>query len=230
MNTIQLMTCWLNTHNSAAYNRHISWLTYMDKLKGKLEFSDIWFLDNASDINLLTNLGGEVLDVNFKTLVESTTRPYLRIVRFEEHLPRISTWDYPYVFRAFKFFPSVIRRTNPDKVLFIDTDFYPLTQKMVDKLNSVNSGFLAAKDDKYGFREMALSVLAKDGFPMFFDFCEKTNFDELKLKGTIEEFIPFTGEIMDINGGRYGEANMIQTKEMDYYGQNSGQPMIFGLE
>lgn len=227
MHTIQIMTCWLgNSKDTPQYARHIQWLEFMDKLRGNLHFSDIYFVDNASDLETLKSLGGEILDVGMNVVHEATTRPHLHCIHFEEFLDRVSIWDYPYVFRAFRFIPTIIKNINPDKVLFIDTDFYPLTQKIVDKVNLLDTGFQSLKDTKYGFMEAAFSVLCRDTFDKYFDFCLKSNFDELKVKGTIEDFMPFTGIIEGVVGGRYGEQGLVQENE-DYYGQNTGQEMIF---
>lgn len=231
MKTIQIITCWLgNSKETPQYSRHIRWLDFMDKIQGNLDFSDIWFIDNASDMETLKSLGGEILDTNFNQLFPATTRPNLHIVHFTNFLDRVSVWDYPYVFRAFRFMPEIIKHVNPDRVMFIDTDFYPLTQKMVNKLNEVKSGFIAARDKQYGFLEAALCVLAKDTFNKYFDFCQNSDFDKLKLLDTVEVFMPFTGEFTDIIGGRYGQTRLPQTSDMDYYGQNSGQKMTFDLK
>lgn len=231
MNIIQVITCWVgNSPETHQFKRHSLWLNYMDNLKGNLNFNDIYFIDNASNFETLKLLGGEILDTNFNQLVPATTRPHLHIIHFTEHLSRVSLWDYPYVFRAFKFTPKIIEKVNPDKILIIDTDFYPVSQKMVDILNNTQSGFLAARDKRYGFLEAAFSVLCKDTFQKYIDFCNLTNFDTLKLKGTVEMFMPFTGAIPEIVGGRYGELRQPQTKDMDYYGQTYGQEIFFDLK
>lgn len=230
MKTINLMTSFLgNDTKSPYYNRHILWLDYMYKLKGNLKFSDIWFIDNASNIEVLKTTGGEVLDTNFNIIVPATTHPDLHFVRFEEHLTRKSIWDYPYIFRAYQFEPKLIKHIGCDKVLFIDSDYYVLTQRFVDIINNIDSGFVSLKDPKYNFNLAALCFLCRDSFDIWFDFCLNTNFDDLKTKDTIEVFIPFTKILTGINGGQYGTNNLTQTPEMDYYGQTTGQKLVFSM-
>lgn len=226
MKTIIYTTCYLNgdTNNGkikvpdARYLRHIKYLEFIESMEGNLHFDEMWFIDNASDPNKLEQLGGNLYNSSLQLCKPATTRPYLNIVCFTEFLPRVSIWEYPYVYRAIRYLDTVKKFTGAEKIIFLDTDFFILSKKLCEYINNLTTGFTSFECKKYKFPEFAMCILCDDVYHKWLDFAA-LDFIEISKKKTIECCVPFTHVDKTFVGDRFGETATPQTDDMDWYGQ-----------
>ncbi len=221
--------CYLSAYER--YKRNVQWLDYYKNLKDKLGYDKILFLDNASNMEQVLSLGGTVYDEH-KKLIHEAPESDLIVYRFDQHLPRVSVHQYPYIWRGIQYLQALIPEIGIDKILFIDTDVYILTSEFAQYLKELDSGWTSMWCKKYGFAETSLHVLCKDSMDLFLNFPVPswTHYDGKPL----EELLPFTKILKDrFKGCRYGEGAEPQTPDMHYYAQhNVGNcpKMIFDME
>lgn len=145
MKTVLVSTCWLD--NADYMNKTKKWLNYYtDTIYGSIKYDEIILLDNASKFENIRNL------IDFY--------PDVLIQRFTKHLPRGGHLDYPYAWRAVDFFIDLFNEY--DKIIYMENDFYVLSNKMCSWINNINSGWHSAWCNKHNFPETALQVIVKD--------------------------------------------------------------------
>lgn len=187
-------------HDKETYLRHVKWLKYVRKnIKDKLGISEIIFLDNNSDLKFLRKLKATIYSENGDLLSQQPSD--LKIIRFEEHLPRKSLLDYPYHWRAFFHIPKL----ESAKYIWIDTDCYIQNNKPIDYINNCNSGLVAFYDDYHKFPETALMIINPDAINIIKDF---SKFGYNNLAGKLAETItPFTHVEKNVSCSRIAEYN-----------------------
>lgn len=211
--------------------RTLKWLDFYAPLLQKFNAEKIVFIDDASSLENVRALGGNLYTPDFRLLETATTRPYLDIIRFEERLPRQSVKDYPYFWRGIEMMPQVARHYAFNKLIFIESDCYVLTPRLVNFMRDLNQGYCAFWCPKYKCPESALSVLCQDQFAMLEQFCR----DQVYLQhvGQAAELVlPYTHFVTSgFNGDRYGESRTSQDFDMDFYAQCQVDiPMTFDLK
>lgn len=207
--------CWLG--EPWRLERNLKWLEFQRSIKNELGYNKIIFVDNASNIEDLKKLNGNIYNSNFE-LIYKADNDLLDIYRFDEHLTRTGVWEYSYCWRGLDFVKTLIKKYNPEKIIFLDTDYYVLSSKLANYIKTLDSGWVTFWCNKYNFPEAALHILCKDTFDKLLnlDIPSWTYYN-----GKHMEFIlPFTTIHKDVfKGDRYGEGSLPQTDDMDYYGQ-----------
>lgn len=198
--TILFSLCWLG--EPWRIERNIKWLEYHLPLKEKLGFDEVFLLDNASSPEDLKKL---------------ESFPDVTIYRFDEHLPRTGIHQYPYCWRGLEHVKTLL--PDLDKIIFLDSDFYITSGKFAKYIKDLDTGWTSTWCHKYGWPEAALHILCKDTFQSLIDL-PIPNYTYYNDKN-MEEILPFTKILRtEFTGDRYGEGNLPQTSEMDYYGQH----------
>lgn len=220
MKTVLFTACYLDgTYQgpNSRLERNIRYINYYRKLKAELGFDKFFMVDNGSS--------KENIDAFFKTIGPSEDIMWLH---YPKHYPRGSTYDYPYLWRALWALKKPIRE-GYEKILSIDSDCYVLSNSLANHLKTNNMGWYALWSNKYDFAETACFVLNKDAFKSYFEYT-KGDWMNKNLE-CMEKAIPFDYTLKNFNACRYGEHNLPQTIEMDYYGQASLDiPLTFGLK
>jgi len=217
MKTTMFAPCYLGEDR---LERNIKWLNYYEPLLSKLNVNNLYLIDNGSRLEDLELLGGHVVTPEWTTIIPPTSRPYLTVVHFPDHIPR-SAWDnYEYWWRAMDWgFNKIRDKFNYDKVIHIDTDVYILKQKVIDLINGLDTGWNAFWSKIYAFPETTFQVLCKDSFNLTEEYLNLEP-EYSKYNGKVaEDIIPFTNVIKDLIGDRYGEQGLNQGPAMDYYAQ-----------
>lgn len=220
--------------------RHVKWLKYYLPLLNTLEVEKIIFLDNASNMDFLAWLGGNVYDLEFGFLIQAGIEPRLEIWRWPNFIGRGDIPGkgplYPYWWRSYNYGHQLAMDQGYDVIIHNDTDLYLLTNKIVNFIKSLDSGYNSFWCPKYNFAETALTVLCRDSFPLMKKFMDiPISEHDWKLA---ELVLPFTKKIKDFKGDRYGETLIKQDETMDYYAQSQpsvelkfeseGDPNIYG--
>lgn len=214
MNTILFSLCWID--DDEKLERNLRWLEYYRSIKQHLKFNEIVLFDNASDLNTLKLLGGTVIDADtLKVLHEATSD--LKIYRFNQHLARVSMWDIPYCWRGLNYLKTIL--ASVDKVLLIDSDCYILKPNLARHLNNLTQGWEFMWCPTYRFPEASLSVLCKNSFHLLHNM--KIPSYSHYLDKSFELYMPYTKVNTKFKGDRYGEKNIPQTSDMDFYCQAS---------
>lgn len=205
----------LDPSQSSRLARTIKWLIYYQKLKGNLSFEDIFLSDDGSSDSSRAAL--------------STTASGFVVLSH----PKLSrqgsvSCDYPWCWRALFDMRSLIE-FGFEKIIMIDTDTFVLTQRMVNYLNALRSGWTSFHLQKYDFPSAELHILCEDAFPRFLEY---TKGDFMALNGKLmERELPFTKVVREFVFDRYGETRTPQTAEMDAYSQTPlDVPMKFGMK
>lgn len=126
-------------------------------------------------------------------------------------------WNYPHVWRNYWYIKDLL--ANYDRVFFIATDAYVLSDRLADYLFSLESGWTALWCRAYRMPEPQIQVITK--CPEFMEFF-KGECAPMRYNGACEEItLPFTWVETGFVGDRYGD--MVPPppyqKSMDYYAQ-----------
>lgn len=123
------------------------------------------------------------------------------IISLQPNYPRVSMLDYPNVWRAYWTIKKLLGLY--DKIYYIATDAYVLSQRLMDYLELLDSGWITLWSKKYEFPEACIQVITR--CPEFYEFFSG-NCDPLKYNGQVEEItLPFTHVEKGFIGDRYSE-------------------------
>jgi uncharacterized protein (DUF2237 family) len=187
--------------------RNLKYLKYYQALKEKLGYDKIVFADNASS------------DKNRHTLLEAGG-PDVSMIGFEDHLPRTSIYGYPYCWRALYAFEILINK-GYEKIINIDSDCFVLTQRALDYIKNLETGWTTFWCKKYGFPETAIQIICKDTFPEFLDFTKECRWEDRGTSKPMEILLPFTHVNKELNCDRWGETREALSPDKDIYCQGN---------
>ncbi len=142
----------------------------------------------------------------------------IRAINLHPHYARASMLDYPNVWRAYWIIKNDLL-TRYDRVLYIQTDAYVLSQRLLDYLDGCTTGWTALWSPRYNFPEACIQVITR--CPEFEEFFAG-DMDAFKYNGRVEEItLPFTHVEKGFVGDRYGEYEPSKVYEpgMEYYCQ-----------
>lgn len=190
MKTCLVTTCWLD--NEEYLTKTNKWIKYYTEL----DIADtIILLDNASSFENIKNL--------------ETGKGNVVVQRFTNHIKRESHLSYGYLWRAVRFFEELLKEY--DKVIYMDNDFYILSEKMLNHVVSVENVYESPYCSRHNFPETGLQVITKNN-PYYYTF--KTS-NEAKFNN-LEQFNGLTMELelpvfanRDFIGDRYSEYTII---------------------
>lgn len=196
--------------NQERYIRNIQWLNYVISIKQHLNFNEIYYVDNVSDPNLYEKFNDNI----------PTTYPFFPIT-ISEHkvrLERRSHLMYPYWYYAFGNALKYAIDNNFDKVLHLDTDFYLLNSNICDYINNIDKGWNTFWCSKHNFPEATFQLICQDKLEEAHEFYTR-DFLAFYPDKPAETEIPFTNIIKEFKGDRFGEDNLEQTLDVDWYAQ-----------
>jgi hypothetical protein len=221
MKTVILLPCFVaEDPNGARFLRYRKWLDYNIPLMPNLGAEKIFMVDNCSNISVLSTLGGTILSPDEKII--NNGNPNLRIY----HMPSLKKegkvkWphlDYVYWWRALYFTNNLIA-AGYDKIIFLDSDAFILTERLARYIKNLNSGWNTFWCSRHRFPETIIQVICRDKFNLFEEFTRVPY--EAHNGTTAEIIIPFTNVCKDFTGDRYSEygGDITQKPYMDYYTQ-----------
>lgn len=131
-------------------------------------------------------------------------RNLVGVVNLQPNYPRgkVKSNDYPNVWRAYYAIRNGVL-PNFDRVFYIATDAYVLSQRLMDWMDGIEEGWTALWSERHTFPEAQFQVITK--CPEFMDFFAG-EFDPAKFDTLCEETtLPFTHIEKGFIGDRYGE-------------------------
>ncbi len=190
--------------------RNLKWLDFIVPLKDLIGFDEILFVDNASGIEKLKEFENKIK--KFEKKVKIT------VIKRQIRLTRWKANAYGFWYCAFAKGTKYALENNYEKIIHIDSDVYPLNQKICTYLKNLNLGWSSLYCFCHNFPETTLQVICKDQFELAHRWFTE-DFLEFYPEGIAETRIPWTHVEKGFNGDRFGEKNLPQTPEMDWYGQ-----------
>ena len=90
---------------------------------------------------------------------------------------------------------------NYERIFYIDTDAFALSEKFRNYMLSLTTGWTAFWTPKYNFPENGIMVICKDQFEKY----KNLNFLSFNKQGIAEKLMPYTLVNKDFNGDRFQE-------------------------
>lgn len=201
MKTLLISPMWLDY--PTAMKRHEKWLDWTTPLKDKLGYDEIFFVDNASD----------------KTkLVELQEKYGFSYHRCDVHIARKASHAYGYWYSALAIAARYAIDHGYEKIIYIDTDMYPLTSEICEYTKNLKSGWTGLWCPRHNFPETNFQIIGPDQLENFYNHMSR-DFLVYYPEGMAETNIPWTHVEKGFKGDRYGELAEKQTSDMHYYGQ-----------
>lgn len=196
--------------------KFLSYYSHLD-----LGFDDLIIFDNCSGVRSLAALffDGTFTNQGKDRSVSIWKNDVATLFRFEERLRRLDVADgYIYCWRAVYALRSLF--AGYDKIIFIDSDAYVLSRRLINFIKTCNHGFQSFWCPRHSFPESSLFILNRDAYPVFEKYCDELSYEDRARRSTrMETSLPFTRVSHDFNIDRFGEDNPPppQSREMDAY-------------
>lgn len=189
--------------------RNKKWIDYIFSIKQHLKFDEILFIDNASGENKLKEFENHI----------SKFKPFpITIIKCKTRLLRKTAHAYGFWYSAFGKAAKYGIDNNFDIIIHCDSDVFPLNTKICNYINNFKSGWLAFWCFMYNYPETTFQLISKDKFEEMYEFMTR-DFLRFYPDGLAELEIPFTHIEKGFNGDRFGEKQLQQQPDMDWFGQ-----------
>ncbi len=215
MKTILVTTSWLD--NEHYLKRTIRFVNYYSAIKDRMNIDKILIIDNASSESSIT-------------LLQNNVAIPPEILTHTEHFGRPSHLDYKYLWRA-AYYHKHLFAQGYEKIIYADSDFYILSDKMVDFVNK-STGWVSPWCPLHNFPETGLQIITD--CKEYQDFVKDIKPGEYPHNGQcMERVLPLTHVEKNLIGNRYTETpNFQQVPQMDFYAQNfrDDVQVLFGVK
>ncbi len=142
--------------------------------------------------------------------------PSVHIMTQVPFLPRKTHLEYPYLWRAI-YGLNICFDLHP-KVVYMDNDFYITSRKMMDWVNSIDSGWNTTYCNAYNFNETGFQVVHKD-CEAYNKFVQDGEFWKHNGK-VMENTLPVTNVNKNLIGNRWSELGITtQYPDWDFSAQ-----------
>ncbi len=125
-------------------------------------------------------------------------------------------WDYPYCWRIL-YDIKILIQLGYEKIIFLDSDCFITSQRALDHIRALDTGWETFYCRKYGFPSAEAHVLCKDAFPIYEAFTSIPY--EQHMGKVLEDVVPFTKVNHAFNVDRWGEDRIPCAPHMDIYSQ-----------
>ncbi|OGC23695.1 hypothetical protein A2291_04250 [candidate division WOR-1 bacterium RIFOXYB2_FULL_42_35] len=213
-----LIFCTSYTDNDP--QRYQNWINYYYPKINELGAEQLLLIDDGSKI---TDLDPKLKVIKAEGPLPDTLESSLNMIHFRDNLGRTALLTYPGWWRSFTFSVKLAQKYSFDKIIHIESDYYVVSQKLIDYLKKIESGWTALWSETYRFPETAIQVICKDAFADLEKFYNKGVEFYQENKFFAEQKLPFTKVEKGFMGDRYGEnPNLLPTdipQNADYVGQ-----------
>ena len=181
MNTLLFCTSYADSED--AWNgRYKSWYDYY--VLGKVKYDKMLMFDDGSPL--------------MPSFCSSES-----VYTFPTHLGKRSIIDYDGWYRSFGTAIQFAQNNAYDKIVHCEADAYLLSDRVIDFVNQIESGWHCFWCPKHNMQESALQVICRDQIHSAINFTSK-NYDEYRNK-PIDCLFPYTHIHKQFTGDRYGE-------------------------
>ena len=126
---------------------------------------------------------------------------------------------YPGWYRSFSHAYHVACLGGFEKIIHVESDAYLLSDRIINFLNTVSSGWHSMWHPTNAYPESAVQVICADQFQAYRNFTSAPY--EVYAHHTIEKEMPFTEIHKEFIGDRYGETNQQIPANADFSCQTS---------
>ena len=189
-----------------------------ERFKKTEKFLDYYLAKTKYDIIVLDNHSPRAELDKLRDKYEPTDSHRVTIVSLEPHYNRPSHLDYKYLWRAVHFLQHMF--VNYEKIIYMDNDFYMVSDKMFEYVASLDSGWTTFYCQEHVFPETGCHVLLE--CPEYDDFIDMDQEAFIyKYNGkTMEDTLPVTHVERNMLGDRYGELHNKPDKSIvDFWAQ-----------
>lgn len=178
-----LLYCTCYVYDQKSLERFKLWIEYYQEKMSKLGATHLCLIDDGSTTFWLEKLGEiteiqetqiELQDINNKFPNKSQTeyivelKEGLNIIRFREHLGKVHTSYhhnalFPGWWRSFAFGVELARRYNFDKFIFLESDYFIVTDKLFNFIKETN-GLNSLWEPKSHYAESSACWCSKSNF------------------------------------------------------------------
>jgi hypothetical protein len=204
--------------------RYLKWVEHYSKRKKKFGADFLFLIDDGSD-NLDMEIEFETIRVEYANNLPYPLSNNLVIFHFPDHLGRASRASYPGWWRSFTYSVKIAQKYFFDKIIHIESDFFVISDKLIQYIKELNQGWTALYSRTYQFPETGIQIICKDSFARLEDFHNRVE-DYFEDKGMIAEHIlPFTNVEKGFIGDRFSEKKVFDywggslPQDIDYIGQ-----------
>ncbi len=184
-------------------HRALKWLEHMTKLQTRLGFDQIYISDN----------GGQADEI--WTLLKNY--PDVKLIR-HPHLDRGKGHNYLPCWRTTHDYQIAIL-DGYKKLILIDDDAFILSDKLMNHIYDLKSGWESLYCPRWNIPECGLHVLCADAFNEYYNFVSVSIKERNDSREMIETTLPFTKVNKEFNADRFGELRIPQQPSMDAYFQ-----------
>jgi hypothetical protein len=211
------------------YFRQKKWLDYYLPLLPALGCQKIIMTDNHSDINALKTFDCMLFDED-KNIIHNGSNKKLEIYRFHQYQDKENKvfknpfTNCPYWWRGLLYMDKL--KDQYSKLIYIDSDAYILTQRIIKYINNLNTGWNTFWSQRHNFPECTIQILCPDEYYRFEYFAVPGYMAHNGSFGEIN--IPFTNICKQFNGDRWAEyfSDTKQQIYMDYYTQTPNDVIV----
>ncbi|MBD0254136.1 MAG: hypothetical protein ICV83_00335 [Cytophagales bacterium] len=204
--------------------RYRKWIDNYNRLADQLGVEYLFLIDDGSAD---AYVGDDVAVISH--LLPDTLSHRVNLVHFPDNLGRRSENDYAGWWRSFAFSWEVARKYHFEKIIHVESDFFVLSQALLDFIRNRNNGWTGLFSSYYNFPESAIQVIVKDAFPSLGTIYQRAVQSNYRFSGIAERTLPFTDVVKHFRGDRLGEIVVLKQwvkdktyclpAEVDYVGQ-----------
>lgn len=212
-----LFCCGTATHTSQGQAGLWRWWYYYRPLASLFKATH-FAVNNDGEVNIPNETF--VHKINGPTGIVSFRSEQLNFIHWPTSLPRVDQYTCPGYYRSLYTLTKAAREQDFDKLIFVDWDFWVLSQDMMTEVAAIDHGLVAYWVPRYLFAESNLIICGKDQFTVLEDAARiNANTPKLTVDTIAENGFPWTEVRKHRVGDRYPEFTMDLPKNADYCAQ-----------
>ena len=206
--------------------RYRKWIDYYAAIKEDLGIDYIFLIDDGSaDPSLEQSSLVNMLSADDDLPDELPNK--INIITFKEHLGRPSIEEHLGWWRSFTYSINLAQKYGFEKIIHIESDFYIVSERLINFIHSLNSGWTSMYSSHFNFPETAIQIICKDSYDLLENARQSAIAANYRITQLAEHSLPFTNVCRDFTGDRIGEMPVLKKwvfgdngiDELDYYGQ-----------
>jgi hypothetical protein len=235
MRSFIFCTSYINeSSNSLNKRRYIRWVDYYLKKMEDFGAETLFLIDDGSSN---TDIGRNVDVFNSNDLPDKLESK-ANLIHFENNLGRPTHNDYPGWWRSFYYSIEIARKYNFDKIIHIESDFFIVSERMIEYIKNITKGWIAFYCRVHGFPETAIQIISKDAYSSLEESYRSAAERKFKMDQIAELYFPFTRIEKKFHGDRLGQAEILERWlkfieppfKVDYIGQVNPEFKAYDFE
>lgn len=201
------------------------WIDYYKAKMNNLGVDALFLIDDGSpQIEAM-----QPINIHDVDSIPSTLASDVNFIHFKKNLGRPTWEDYQGWWRSFLFSFTIAERYGYDKIIHIESDFYVISDKIMEYISSLEGGWTSLFSPFHNFPETAIQIICKDQFSSFDKMRAEVIANGFRAPDCMpaELYFPFTKVEKSFIGDRIGQPevfdkwirNYKKGNDLDYIGQ-----------